>query len=177
MDVPIGTDTKSIFHGVVNFHLFYKVKPLIRMCLRDLRNISSLGLIGKVKLALRLWRLYKEIGRLEPVTRGNANRHNTFVFLDMAEDFFANEKNPSRHPEFDAICNLFLLMFDGDYYYWERIEYEIYLLYLKILSGEYQLRMVPPRATWWGHDEACPTCFQVKGSQRIFANCPANMHS
>ena len=152
INIPIGCDRKSIFHGVVNFPLVHQVKPLTRQLLR---------LINKV---------------LPEPDKQNTIRPNSHVLIALMDYFFANENNPNREAEFQAIAKMIILMFDGDYYYWERMEHIIAELYKKIQSGEYELRKEPPRATWWGHHELCSNCGQVKGSNRIFADCPVDMH-
>lgn len=152
MQVPMGCDKKSIFHGVVNFAIVHQIKPLARQLLR---------------LADKL---------LDEPDYENTIRPNSHVMVDIMHYFFSKENNPGRAAEFRGLWKLGILIPDGDLYYYEREAELARVLYEKMVSGEWDFNDPPPRHKWWGHEELCPNCGQIKGSQRVFADCPDGMH-
>ena len=190
MQVPIGSDRKSIFHGVIIHELVLEVKPMICSFLKRIVSVREMahadkGLLKYYRIAREVigllilgYQLRNIILNVLPMpTKETAIRPSTRALLDMRDDFFANELSTNRLKEWEAMWKVAILMNDGDMYYYERIDHEVNLLYEKIKAGEWPLPEELPRAKWWGHDPVCPVCCQRKGrNKQVFADCPAEMH-
>jgi len=186
MNIPIGSDSKSIFHGVTVFPLVMKVKPMIWDLSKRFFVLRELKHSGKyVRLAIEIIRTLKIICEMKDIilnelpepTIETAQRRNTKFWVRLWDRFFENEKSTNRLDWWRMIRRIHLLINDGDMYYYERIEDSIHEIYKAIQSGEYEMTDKEPRPQWWGHTPVCPVCGQRQGeNKQVFADCPAEMH-
>ena len=61
--------------------------------------------------------------RLPEPTRENVIRPNSKVLLDMRDEFFKCEDNGGRHELFEAIWKIFIVEYEHDIYYSNRIDW------------------------------------------------------
>lgn len=79
--------------------------------------------VDKVRAALKLRRLAKLVNALPEPTRENTHLPNTWQLIEMRDEFFRHENNPGREKALRAIWNGFIILYDYDQYYRDRINW------------------------------------------------------
>ena len=121
---------KTIFSaGPVQRIIRYDLKVLIKQVLKIMNN------------------------RIPEPTRANTYQENSHVLCDIRDEFFRHEKNKGREYIFRAIFNFFIVMYDFDQYYRDRIDW----MFEKIIEARedktwHARRINRPREQHWKED-------------------------
>jgi len=176
-------------HDIVRYQLKPKITRLLRLTLTMHSELQ--GGIFAIKYVRLIWHLMQVIVLAhqirnivlyvlpEPI-KESTTLANTHTLIDLREKFFFFENNPLREKELRALWNLVILIYDYDMYYRERADIVLLWLVQLVVQGLWRSSdgRREPRRPWWGKNiEICPKCGGDKGSQRVFADCPINMHS
>lgn len=91
-----------------------------------------------VLLLYSVWGIVRSIRRYPEPTRKNVRKLNTFVLMDMWDEFFKYETNTRRLPLFRAIERLSIGEYEHDKYYSARMDWFLSKLVRKYISGEWR---------------------------------------
>lgn len=87
-----------------------------------------------------LWRAYKAMRELPEPTKENTYYPNTKLIIELRDEFFSLENNPSRHKAFRTIWNFVIILYDYDRYYRHRIDWVIEKMFKLVNMGLWQPR-------------------------------------
>lgn len=77
-------------------------------------------------------------------TKENTRWRNTDNFIDIRDEFFRLENNPDREKQFRAIFNFFIIMYDFDPYYQQRIDWMLEKIFQMKWESREEGRPCPP---------------------------------
>jgi len=116
--------------GRMRKYVIEKVKDPLRKALITGKSLTKI--IKTIKLVM---------GRLPPLTVGNARSKKTYNLMLMENLFFTYEKNPGREDMFRAVLKLLKIEIDHDGYYEARYDWWLEQHIKMILTGQWLPRI------------------------------------
>lgn len=76
-----------------------------------------------IRMLIALIQMVRIAKRYPEPTKENTSLHHTHILMDVSEKFFKNEKNPGRASLFKALWRMFIIQYEHDAYYTDRIDW------------------------------------------------------